>query len=235
MQRYIDDGFGRLRLYPPAADASADPVSEFTPVTIQPFVLRAVSRLSGSVFVGHGLGRTEQWMDTSVNFAIHVFIAVIKLQFFPTWLRPIAQYIVSDLRQIDRDIAQAQDMLKPIIDERLQDAELDPSGERPDDFVQWMLDVLPEDQKRDYKLQAKLHLILCAAAIHTTSNLATDCIYDLAAHPEDQEALRQEAREVLEKDQGWARKESLAKLKKMDSFVKESQRLAGNVSKCSLT
>ncbi|KAI1861193.1 uncharacterized protein JN550_011015 [Neoarthrinium moseri] len=203
---------------------------EWTPVKIQPFLIRAISRLSGSVFVGADLGRSEQWMDTSVNFAIHVFMAVIKLQFFPTWLRPVAQYIVTDLGQINRDISKAQEMLKPIIDQRLQDAELDPSGERPDDFMQWLLDALPEKQKRDYQLQAKLHLILCAAAIHTTSNLATDCIYDLATHQEEQDIIREEAKEILEDEQGWAKKEGMGKLKKMDSFIKESQRLAGNVT-----
>ncbi|KAH8664171.1 cytochrome P450 [Xylariales sp. PMI_506] len=204
--------------------------NDWTSVTVQPFVLRAVARLGGRVFVGSDLARSEQWMHTSVNFAVHVFIAVIKLQFFPKWLRPVAQYIVCDLPQIDRDIAQAQEMLRPIIDERLQNEELDPSHQRPDDFVQWLLDILPESQKRDYQLQAKLHLILCAAAIHTTTNLATDCLYDLATHPEYQEILRAEAQEVMENDNGWERKESMAKLKKMDSFMKESQRLSGNVT-----
>ncbi|KAI0124293.1 cytochrome P450 [Xylariales sp. AK1849] len=203
---------------------------DWTPFTVQPFMIRAVARLSGRVFVGSELCRTEEWMDTSVNYAIHVFIAVIKLQFFPTWLRPVAKYLVSELRQIDRDIAKAQEMLRPIIDERLQDAELDPGYERPDDFVQWLLDALPEEQKRDYHLQTKLHLILCAAAIHTTSNLLTDSIYDLAAHPDMQETLRQEAEEILEGEQGWDKKESMAKLKKMDSCIKESQRMGGNVT-----
>lgn len=205
--------------------------TEWSPMTIQPFILRAVSRLSGCVFVGAELGRTEEWMDLSSNYAVRAFIAVIKLQFFPTWIRPAARFMVSELNQIDRDVARAQELLKPIIDQRLQDEELDPSGERPDDFVQWLLDALPEEDKRDYHAQAKLHLILCAAAIHTTSNLATDCIYDLATYPEHQEILREEAREVLEDGGGWSRKESMAKLKKMDSFIKESQRLAGNVSK----
>lgn len=207
---------------------------EWTPMAIQPFILRAVSRLSGCVFVGAELGRTEEWMDLSSNYAVRAFIAVIKLQFFPTWLRPVASFLVSELRQIDRDVAKAQSLLTPIINQRLQDEELDPSGERPDDFVQWLLDALPEEDKRDYHAQAKLHLILCAAAIHTTSNLATDCIYDLATYPEHQEILREEAKEILEQDGGWAKKESMAKLKKMDSFIKESQRLAGNVSKCIL-
>ncbi|ORY71919.1 cytochrome P450 [Pseudomassariella vexata] len=203
---------------------------DWTPVQAQPFMVRTIARLSGRAFVGPELGRTEEWMDTTINFAVHVFVAVVKLQFFPPWLRPIAQYFVSELGQIKRDLARGQAMLKPIIDERLQNAELDPGHQKPDDFIQWTVDALPDAQRNDYYLQTQLQLVLGAASIHTTSNLTTDCIFDLAAQPEIQEILRQEAQEILEDGGGWARKESMAKLKKMDSFMKESQRLAGNVT-----
>jgi hypothetical protein len=54
---------------------------------------------------------------------------------------------------------------------------------------------------------------------------------DLADHPEIQEELRAEAYQILEVENGWARKESMTKLKKLDSFMREVQRLRGNVSK----
>lgn len=169
-------------------------------------------------------------MDISINFAIHVFVAVVKMQLFPEWARPIAQYGVSELRQIRKDVDKATAMLKPIIDERLRDLEMPSYEKSPDDLIQWLVEALPEDEKRDVRSQAHLQLILAAASIHTTNNLVTDCIYDLAAHPEVQDMLREEAHQVLEVEDGWARKESMAKLKKLDSFMKETQRLAGNIS-----
>lgn len=205
-------------------------IIDWTPFKIQPFMIRTVSRLSGRIFVGPMLNRVEEWMDVSINFAVTAFIAVIKLQFFPPWMRPIAQYLVSELRTIDRDLAKAEAMLKPIIEERIRDSEI-PGYEKPDDFVQWLLDALPEDQKRDFYIQGKVQLLLSAASIHTTSNLTTDCIYDLAVHQDMQEILREEAREVLEDDEAWGKKDSMSRLKKLDSFIKESQRLSGNVSK----
>lgn len=205
---------------------------DWTPVKLQPFTLRAIARMTGYAFVGPALNRNEKWMDTSTNYAVHVFLAAVKLQFFPDWMRPVAQYLVSDLRQIDRDIAQAKGMLQPIIEERMRDMECPGYEEnKPDDFVQWLLESLSEEDKKDAQLQTELQLILSAAAIHTTTNLAAECLFDLAAHPELQEVLREEASEVLEKDGGWAKKESMARLKKMDSFIKEVQRLEGNVSK----
>ncbi|KAI2781765.1 ent-kaurene oxidase [Daldinia loculata] len=202
---------------------------EWTPFKIQPFMVRTIARLSGRVFVGPLLNRTEEWMDVSINFAITAFIAVIKLQFFPPWMRPAAQYLVSELRTIRRDLERAQAMLTPIIEERIRDAET-PGYDKPDDFVQWLQDALPEDQKTDFYIQSKIQLLLSAASIHTTSNLTTDCIYDLAVHQDMQEILRKEAREVLNDEEAWERKDSMGKLKKLDSFIKESQRLSGNVT-----
>ncbi|KAI0024517.1 ent-kaurene oxidase [Xylariomycetidae sp. FL0641] len=202
---------------------------DWTPFKIQPFMVRTVARLSGRVFVGPAVSRTEAWMDVSINFAITAFIAVIKLQFFPTWMRPAAQYMVSELKTIENDMAKAQAMLTPIIDERIRDGEA-PGYEKADDFGQWLLDALPEDQKTDYQIQAKIQLLLAASSIHTTSNLTTDCIYDLALHQDMQDILREEVIEVLGDESGWGRKDSMQKLKKMDSFIKESQRLSGNVT-----
>lgn len=171
-------------------------------------------------------------MNVSVNFAVTAFIAVTKLQFFPPWMRPVAQHLVSELKTIQKDLAKAQAMLEPLIEERLANAEDTSASEKPDDFIQWLSDALPDDEKRNYFIQAKMQLLLSASSIHTTSNLTTDCIYDLAVHQEMQEILREEAIEVFERDEdAWERKDSIAKLKKMDSFIKESQRLSGNVSK----
>jgi len=168
-------------------------------------------------------------MNTSINFAVHVFIAVVKLQFFPEWMRPAAQYLVTELKQIRKDIDSATAMLRPIIEERLRDMEF-PGYEAPDDLCQWLLDALPESEKRDYQSQVELQLVLSAASIHTTNNLLADCFFDLAAYPHIQEELREEAMAVLADDSAWMRKDSMTRLKKMDSFIKEVQRLAGNVS-----
>ena len=65
---------------------------------------------------------------------------------------------------------------------------------------------------------------LALAAIHTTSNLITNVVYDLAAYPEYIEPLREEIKAVLAED-GSLMKTSLLKLKLMDSVIKESQRI----------
>jgi cytochrome P450 len=71
------------------------------------------------------------------------------------------------------------------------------------------------------------------AAIHTTSMATTAAIYDLATYPEYIAPLREEIQKVLDEDgydvgeDGFLRlkKSSMPKLWKLDSFLKESQRL----------
>lgn len=204
---------------------------DWTAFTWQPFALRAVARLSGRAFVGSDLNRCEKWMHTSINFAINVFMACVKLQFFPEWARPVAQYLVWDLGRIRRDIDGAKEMLRPLLEERLRDRETArDASEAPDDLLQWFIEALPEEEKADLQTQAELQLIVAAASIHTTNNLLCECMYDLAADPEIQEELRQEAYQVLEEDGGWETKDGIAKLQKLDSFIREVQRLRGNIS-----
>ena len=70
------------------------------------------------------------------------------------------------------------------------------------------------------------------AAIHTTTMATTAAIYDLAAHPEYIQPLRDEIQQVIDEDgqdvdgDGFMRlkKPSMPKLWKLDSFLKESQR-----------
>lgn len=67
-------------------------------------------------------------------------------------------------------------------------------------------------------------LILTLAAVHTTSMAATQTLFDLCEHAEYMDVLRDEVREVQERDGGF-KKQSLTSMKKMDSFMRESQRL----------
>ena len=80
------------------------------------------------------------------------------------------------------------------------------------------------------------------ASINTTTNALTFMVLDLAARPEYTQPLRDEIEEVIKQDNieedenGVLRfkQSSLAKLWKLDSFMKESSRLSKNSSKTTL-
>ncbi|KIJ05876.1 hypothetical protein PAXINDRAFT_20895 [Paxillus involutus ATCC 200175] len=63
------------------------------------------------------------------------------------------------------------------------------------------------------------------AALHTSSNNFTQALYHLAANPQYMHPLREEVELIVDTD-GWS-KGALAKMRKLDSFLKESQRMEG--------
>jgi len=66
------------------------------------------------------------------------------------------------------------------------------------------------------------------SAIHTTSSSFTHALYELAAHPEYVDILRDEVDTIVQ-EEGWT-KEAMQQLVRVDSFLKESQRLYGVAS-----
>jgi cytochrome P450 len=118
--------------------------------------------------------------------------------------------------------------LKPLIQER-NDAEKQSDYESPNDTLEWVRNLLSDQEKKDYEYQAIQQLALGAAAIHTTSQLITNVIFDLCARPEYLPELREEVKAVLAKHGGEWTIDSMNELKKMDSFIKESQRCSPTV------
>jgi hypothetical protein len=87
------------------------------------------------------------------------------------------------------------------------------------DAIGWMVEMAGRKQV-DY---VAAQLSLTVAAIHATTEALTIALLDLVTYPEIIPQLRQEVVQVLG-DGGWS-KQALYKLKLMDSFLKESQRL----------
>lgn len=96
------------------------------------------------------------------------------------------------------------------------------SGGKPpkvSDAIGWMVEMAGGKQV-DY---VAAQLSLTVAAIHATTEALTIALLDLVTYPEIIPQLRREVIEVIS-DGGWS-KQALYKMKLMDSFLKESQRL----------
>lgn len=90
---------------------------------------------------------------------------------------------------------------------------------RYNDAMEWLEQVA---KGRSYD-PAAIQLTFSIAAIHTTSDMMTQAIYDLCGREELVQELRNEIVSVISAH-GW-KKTALYKLQLMDSFLKESQRL----------
>ena len=107
------------------------------------------------------------------------------------------------------------------------------------DILTWLAEISKGRELTTREMTSCI-LIMNFVAIHTTTmarkptvahksmltllQVVTHSIYDLAAHPEYIQPLRQEIEAVL-KEEGWS-KDSVAKMSKLDSFIKETMRLA---------
>ncbi|KAI4125181.1 MAG: hypothetical protein LQ338_004405 [Usnochroma carphineum] len=201
--------------------------NDWTPVTVHPTFLKIVGRTSARIFVGHPLCRNPLWLETSIDFARCVFLGSGILKVIPWIIRPVAAIFSPHMHRIRRHHRNARKVLIPEILRRRQLASVtsDWKTKKPNDMLQWLEDASEGADSRPERIVDR-QLGMSFAAIHTTTNHLTNVIYDLAARwdvygPE----LRAEVEEVLaETNHSW-KKTTLTKLSKMDSFMKESQRL----------
>jgi len=90
------------------------------------------------------------------------------------------------------------------------------------DLLTWLLDDAKDEEQQDLFIIARV-FILNFASIHTSSMAATQALFDLASFPKYMKPLREEV-EAITKQEGWT-KAALDQMQKLDSFIKESQRL----------
>lgn len=184
-----------------------------------------VARLSTLVFMGEKICRDEDWINVSVNYTIDAFVAARELRLWPSILRPLVHWFLPSMQKLRKHLVIARFIVKREIEKRqmIRDGKL-PAEDPPRthaDGLDWFEELSAAYNQPFDRSRGQVGLSM--AAIHTTSNLITNIIYDLAAHPEYIQPLRDEIRAVLDED-GVLKKTSLLKLKLLDSVMKESQR-----------
>ncbi|EIW64803.1 cytochrome P450 [Trametes versicolor FP-101664 SS1] len=182
-----------------------------------------VARASSRVFVGLPLCRNKGYLDLAVDFTISVMKDRAMINIFPEVLKPIIGRLVSKSATSVRQVAV---YLAPLIKERqrLMAEHGDDWSEKPNDMLQWIMEAAAT---RDPSVKAIVErmLVVNFAAIHTSSNSVSHALYHLAERPELLKPLREEI-ESLINEEGWT-KNSMAKMWKLDSFLRESQRHNG--------
>lgn len=175
------------------------------------------------MFVGPDLCRNEAWIKLSIGYTATTFAGAEAIRKWHPWLRPLVYRWVPQLQAVRKMKTNALALLTPVINAR-KAANYQTDEEKPEDMLQWMYDKCSDAEKNDYPYQLDLQLVLGLATIHSTTMLTTNVLYDLVSRPEYIEPLRKEIQEVLAQNGGIFTKYVLEHLKKMDSFMRESQR-----------
>ncbi|KAG6815628.1 hypothetical protein H0H93_009312, partial [Arthromyces matolae] len=165
-------------------------------------------------------GRNEEYLNHTVDYTVKVVMASSIMQLFPRSFRPMLSNLFGFEKLIDRGIQ----YLEPLIEERrqaLKEHGQDYQG-KPNDMLSWLMDEANEEEASTRLLTRRM-LTVNMAAIHTSSMTFSQVLFDLAAHPEYVMELRAEVEPIIERE-GWTY-EALIQMIKVDSFIKESQRL----------
>ncbi|SJL13206.1 uncharacterized protein ARMOST_16645 [Armillaria ostoyae] len=184
-------------------------------------VLQIVCRASNRMFVGLPLCRNREYIKLNINYTIEIFTFACIIDLLPTILKMqviLAQY------------SKAEKFLGKTIRERMHQQDIygkDWPG-KPNDLVSWLLDIpYGDDKRRSVKDHCSRVLLLNTAAIHTTSMTFTTALYALATHPEYAETLRDEVESIINEE--GCTKAAMGKMNQLDSFLKEAQRVYGNM------
>lgn len=86
------------------------------------------------------------------------------------WMRPLRAPHLPEIKRLDERFRKAEHFFLPVVTKR---KDLDPAQERPDDLLQWLIDV--QDAKYGAATAGqitKFQLDLSFASIHTTSQVS---------------------------------------------------------------
>jgi cytochrome P450 len=143
-----------------------------------------------------------------------------ELLTYPAIFRPIVVHFLKSYRQLRSSASVARRLLLPELEKRIKK-----TNEKTEyqDMLQWLVDTA-QGRDADPERLMKMMLFLNMAAIHTTAMTATNVFLDLCARPECIDMIREEILQVLKED-GGIKASTLQKLKKLDSFMRESRRM----------
>ncbi|KAF8637674.1 hypothetical protein AX16_010749 [Volvariella volvacea WC 439] len=196
--------------------------SDWLPVPAYDTIMRIVSRSSNRVFIGLPFCRDPDYCKLNEEFTVQAVTAGTILMCFPSFLRPLAARFLTN---VERGIKRGIKHLGPMIQERLENEEKYGRewADRPNDLISWLLEYA-EPRHREVRDLVIRVLTVNFTAIHTTTMAFAHALYDIASRQEYVEPLREEVERIVE-EEGWS-KSSIGKMRKLDSFVRESQRVS---------
>ncbi|GJE87319.1 cytochrome P450 [Phanerochaete sordida] len=199
---------------------------EWTPLAVTDLFTRIICRVSNRSFVGLPLCRIPDYCTTVESFAQNVVLGGTFLNCFPDFLRPAVASVVNttggNLRKMMHYTGPVVDERKRLIEEHGEDY-----PGKPVDMLSWIIDNAPHNEHYSTENLVRRVLTVNFVALHSTSLSFVHALYSLAARQQYIMPLREELEQHLGKEPATWTKDSFNPCWKLDSFLKESQRLNG--------
>lgn len=215
--------------------------SSWRDVCVYKSLQASIGRVTNRIFVGTPSCHDPELVRLGIAFAQDVPFGAMLLRLLPRALRPLAALAITLPNRL-HERAYIR-ILQPLIERRLREYDerravgspekqkeaalrLEPE---PNDMLQWMVQQAKESGDPylyAVRTLALRLLIINFASIHTSSFAITGVILDLvSSRPEYIDELRDEIRTVLAEHGGAWNKRALARMEKLDSAFRESQRV----------
>ncbi|KAI3337517.1 cytochrome P450 [Xylariaceae sp. AK1471] len=195
------------------------PCDDWTEVEIMPCMSRVITRATSRMAGGKALAHDPEWVTAAISYALTAFNASQKIKSLP-W--PVRRLVAPWLSEIRKDVpwcfSVAARVAIPILEHREQ------TGEEATDFLQFLKDNT-KGAERENSFISHLLLMMAFASTHSSVLTIGALIYDLCAYPELVDIMREEYEGIVDKD-GNIPRGGFNKMVKMDSIMKESQRIS---------
>ncbi|KAJ6585812.1 cytochrome P450 [Mycena capillaripes] len=222
LSKYFPDLYDELICA--SEDAFALNNTEWKLLSVQPTMKKVIARAINRIFVGLPVCRNEEYLELVMQYTTDVALRGQVINMLPSFLQPILGPVISSRKQ---SVRRGAKYLKDVINYRIgQEEKFGPHwAGKPNDFLSWLLELLPDYEKNVSTVTARI-LLTNMAALHSTTAILTHALFDLAANPQHTVPLREEAEKAVG-ELGWTR-EAINKMPRIDSFLRESQRMHDN-------
>ncbi|KAI0287733.1 cytochrome P450 [Russula brevipes] len=174
------------------------------------------------IFVGV-LCRNRDYQTLNLAFAVNVVKHAQILHLFP---KPFKHIVSRMLWSLPSQVRQEMEFIRPMVEERFAKMEEfgDDWDDKPNDVLMSLMEAAKGAERSLERLALRL-LIINFASVHSTALTFTQTFYRLLSNPQYIEPLRQEVEAVVA-EEGWT-KAGMDKMHKLDSFLRETQRVDG--------
>lgn len=190
-----------------------------------------VGRISARILVGPELARDEEWLGLQASIAFDLKKAAegVRTRYHP-WFRWTARYFHDGVKKVTATRRRAAERLQPLLEAREAAARAARNGDKAaacrfNDGIQWLVDAYDAQGRRMTADELALHeLFVAFGALESNLGALVGALFDLIDHPDVVVELEEELAAVRKESPDLPR-QALNKLWKLDSFLKESQRL----------
>lgn len=183
--------------------------------------MRQVSRISARIFHSSDAAENDHWLDIASDHVHYTIVWTDNLKKWPAVLRPWVYPFVQGRGLMTQRFGQGQAVVAQTLSKRK--AQMGGHLSSPPSLLDHLADSdLGGD---DVEAHTVAQINLCVAAIQSMASTVTQCLMDLATHPQYLPELRDEITSILIRRNGALDRQGLTEMMKLDSFIKETQRL----------